>query len=280
MLRDGGDPAVHPVEIVERSARINPSAAFREALGDSAPEVAKLVPELRRMFPDIPQPVELPPEQQRRYLFNGFLEFVERGARITPHAMLFDDLHWADESSLLLLQHFAQQLERIPLLIVGTYRDVDLDVERPFAEMLEALTRQRLAHKLALGRLSERGVAEMLKALSNQDPPPALVTAVYAETEGNPFFTEEVFHYLAEEGRILDEQGEWRNDLRVENIEVPEGVRLVIGRRLKRLSDGARRVLTGASIVGRSFDIASSKRLGTRRGKCSRWRLRKRNRRS
>ena len=252
---EGTPPFIPWVEVVEHSARITPRVAFREVLGDAATEMAKLVPELRRMFPDIPQPIELPPAQQRRYLFNSFLEFVERGARITPQVVLIDDLQWADESTLLLLQHLAQQLERIPLLIVGTYRDVDLDVERPFAGMLEALTRQRLATKLALGRLSEHGVAEMLKALSNLDPPPALVTAVYAETEGNPFFTEEVFHHLAEEGRILDEHGEWRNDLRVEDFEVPEGVRLVIGPRLKRLSDEARRVLAGAAIVGRSFDI-------------------------
>ena len=263
---EGTPPFIPWVEIVERSARVAPSVTFREVLGDAAPEVAKLVPELRRMFPDIPPPIELPPEQQRRYLFNSLLEFVERGARITPHAMLIDDLHWADESTLLLLQHFAQQLERVPLLIVGTYRDVDLDVERPFADMLETLTRQRLAHKLALGRFNEHGVAEMLRALSNQDPPPALVTAVYAETEGNPFFTEEVFHHLVEEGRILDEDGEWRTALRVEDIEVPEGVRLVIGRRLKRLSDDARRVLGGTAIVGRSFDIGLLEALGDAEG--------------
>ncbi len=132
--------------------------------------------------------------------------------------------------------------------------------------MLETLTRQRLAHKLTLGRLSERGVAEMLKVLSNLDPPPALVTAVYTETEGNPFFTEEVFHHLAEEGRILDEQGEWRTDLRVESLEVPEGVRLVIGRRLNRLSDEARRVLAGAAIVGRSFESGLLEALGDAEG--------------
>ena len=263
---EGTPPFIPWVEVVEQLARITPRVALREVLGDASPEVAKLVPELRRMFHDIPQPIELPPAQQRRYLFNSFLEFVERGARITPHVLLIDDLHWADESTLLLLQHFAQQLERIPLLIIGTYRDVDLDVQRPFAEMLEALTRQRLAHKLALGRLDERGVAEMLKVLSNLDPPPALVTAVYTETEGNPFFTEEVFHHLAEEGRILNEQGAWRDDLRVESLEVPEGVRLVIGRRLNRLSDEARRVLAGAAIVGRSFDVGLLEALGDAEG--------------
>ena len=263
---EGTPPFIPWVEIVERSARVNPSVGFREALGDAAPEVAKLVPELRRMFPDIPPPVELPPEQQRRYLFNGFVEFVERGARITPHVMLIDDLHWADESTLLLLQHFAQRLEQIPLLIVGTYRDVDLDVERPFAETLEALTRQRLAHRLALGRLSEGSVGKMLRSLSEQDPPAALVTAVYAETEGNPFFTEEVFQHLSEEGRLFDEAGNWQSDLRVEDLEVPEGIRLVIGRRVKRLSAEARRVLASAAIVGRSFEIRLLEALGDAKG--------------
>ena len=195
---EGTQPFIPWVEIVEGSARVVPHAAFREALGEGAPELATLVPELRRLFPDIPPPIELPPEQRRRYLFNSFLEFLSRGTRVTPQALLIDDLQWADESTLLLLQHLAPQLSQMALLILGTYRDVDLDVERPFAEMLETLTRQRLAHKLTLGRLSERGVAEMLKALSNQDPPPALVAAVYAETEGNPFFTEEVFHHLAQ----------------------------------------------------------------------------------
>ena len=69
---EGTPPFIPWVEIVERSASIVPNAAFREALGDAAPEIAKLVPELRRTFPDIPAPIELPPEQQRRYLFNGF----------------------------------------------------------------------------------------------------------------------------------------------------------------------------------------------------------------
>ena len=74
-----GTPSYIPwVEILERSARVVPRAAFREALGDAAPEVARLMPELRRLFDDIPPPVDLPPDRQRRYLFNAFQEFMER----------------------------------------------------------------------------------------------------------------------------------------------------------------------------------------------------------
>ena len=263
---EGTPPFIPWVEIVQHSMRVVPEGAFREALGGAAPEVARLVPELRQKFPDIPPAIELEPENQRRYLFSNFLEFVERATRMTPHAILIDDLHWGGESSLLLLQHIARHAAHLPLLIVGTYRDVDLDVERPFAEMLEALARHRLAQRLAIGRLSEVGVAGMLTALSGQAPPAAFVAAVFAETEGNPFFTEEVFHHLKEEGRIFDDNGSWRANLRGDNLEVPEGVRLVIGRRLKRLSAETRRVLNSAAIVGRSFDIGLLEALGDAQG--------------
>ena len=160
----------------------------------------------------------------------------------------------------------AQHASEIPLLIVGTYRDVDLEVARPFAKMLEAFTRQRLAHKVALRRLPEANVSDMLQALSGQAPPNELVSAIYAETEGNPFFVEEVFQHLSEEERLFDDDGRWRGNLRVEELEVPEGVRLVIGRRVERLSSEARQVLTTAAVVGRSFDLTLLDALGDAEG--------------
>jgi len=252
---EGAPPYIPFVETLEHAVRVVPHAALREAMGEAAPEVARLMPELRRVFPDIPAPIELPPEQQRRYLFNGFLEFVERSSRVQPTVLLLDDLHWADESTLLLLQHIAQRLRTIPLLIVGTYRDVDLDVALPFAKVLEVLLRKRLAHRLTLRRLSEEGLAEMLEALAGQAPPSSLVAAIYHETEGNPFFVEEVFQHLSDEGKLFDEQGDWLADMRIEDLEVPEGVRLVVGRRLERLGEGSRRLLTTAAIIGRGFSL-------------------------
>src|SRR5882672_1545128 len=106
--------------MLEYSARALPLATLRHALGDAAPEVAKLMPELRRMFPDIPPPIELPPEQQRRFLFNAYREFVERSARLTPIVAVFEDLNWADEPTLLLLRHLAQTVATVPSLMIGT----------------------------------------------------------------------------------------------------------------------------------------------------------------
>jgi tetratricopeptide (TPR) repeat protein len=188
-------------------------------------------------------------------LFNAYREFIERGARITPIVHVFEDLHWADEPTLLLLQHIAQILPSTPMLIIGTYRDVELEVTRPFAKTLETLLRQKQATRISLRRLAVEGVEGMLAAMSGQNPPPSLARVVFAETEGNPFFVEEVFRHLAEEGQLFDETGKWRLGLRADQLQVPEGVRLVLGRRLDRLGADARRILTTAAVIGRSFSL-------------------------
>jgi len=252
----GSPPYVPFVEITEYAARVTPPAALRRLLGDDAPEVTRLMPELRRMFTDIPLPIELPAEQQRWYFFNAYRAFVERACRLAPIVAVLEDLHWADEPTLQLLLHVAQTTSSMPLLVIGTYRDVELDVTRPFAKVLETLLRQRLATRMALRRLPAAGVDALLEAMSGRPAPPSFGRVVFRETEGNPFFVEEVFQHLAEEGRLFTSDGDWRTDLHVDTLNVPEGVRLVIGRRLERLSETARRILTIAAVIGRTFSLA------------------------
>ncbi|MBI1885040.1 MAG: AAA family ATPase, partial [Chloroflexi bacterium] len=263
---EGAPPYIPFVEMLEEAIRVAEPAALRAALGDSAGEVARILPELRRIFPDVPPPLELPPEQERRYLFNSIREFIERASRANPLLLLMDDLHWADDSTLFLLQHLAQHLSSMPVLVLATYRDVELDVGRPLARTLEALLRQRLAHRISLKRLPEEGVEAMLGALGGQDPPPPLVQAIYSETEGNPFFVEEVFQHLAEEGKLFDAEGRWCADLEVTELNVPEGVRLVLSQRLQRVSEQCRRVLTAAAVIGRGFTFDLLEALGELEG--------------
>jgi eukaryotic-like serine/threonine-protein kinase len=252
---EGAPPYVPFIEMLEYGARTLPRDSFRYALGDAAPQVAKLMPELRRIFSDIPSPIELPPEQQRRFLFNAYREFVERATKVTPFVAVFEDLHWADESTLLLLQHLVLTLPTIPALIIGTYRDVDLESNRPFARTLESLLREKQATQIPLRRLPPAGAEELLEKLSGQAPPPSVGRILFEQTEGNPFFVESVFRHLADEGRLFDQQGTWRRGLSSAELQVPQNVRLVIGRRLERLSEEARRVLTTAAVIGRSFDL-------------------------
>jgi tRNA A-37 threonylcarbamoyl transferase component Bud32/tetratricopeptide (TPR) repeat protein len=251
---EGTPPFAPFIESMEQGVRIAPQAV-RIALGDIAPEIATIVPSLRRSYTDIPPSPEVPATQQRQLVFGAYLEFLRRATEASPAVVLFDDLHWADESTLQLLGHLAPHLASMRVLVLGTYRDVELDVKRPFAKTLESLFRQRFATRITLRRLTESGVHQMLSAMGGSAPPSALARVVYRETEGNPFFVEEVYQHLAEEGKLFDERGTWKADLRADTIDVPEGVRLVIGRRLERLGERAHKILTAAAVIGRTFPL-------------------------
>jgi tetratricopeptide (TPR) repeat protein len=252
--RDDPVPFIPFVEILEEAlAQTRDLTAFREALGSDAPEMARLLPRLRRLFPDIPPPLELPAEQSRRILFGATSDFFARVARNTPVLILLDDLHWADEGTLLLLNHLAQSVPNIPILIVGTYRDFELDPSGQLTRTLDELIRRHLAERIALGGLSKSAVADMLCALSERTPPDSVVQLFYSYTEGNPFFIEELFLHLVERGKLTDPSGEFRSTLNIADIDVPQSVRLVIGRRLARLGDGTQKILGTAAVIGRSF---------------------------
>ena len=260
---EGAPPYVPFVEIMEQIMAAAPSpAAFRELLGEDAPEVAKLLPHLRRVYSDIPPALELPAEQERRYLFNSLRDFLGRAASARPAFVVFDDLHWADEPTLLLLEHLAEQLPEMPVLVVGTYRDTEVTPGHPLARTFEALTRRSLVGRISLRRLAQDGVAGMLLALSGQEPPKSLVDAVHAETEGNPFFVEEVFKHLVEEGRLLGPDGRFRPEVAIGELDVPESLRLVLGRRLEHLGEDGRRALAAAAVVGRVFTYELLEALG------------------
>ena len=251
---EGAPPYVPFVEILEQALAAAPNAdAFRALLGDDAPEVAKLLPRLRRLFPDIPPPLDLPPEQERHFLFNSLRDVFARMAGEQPLFLVFDDLHWADEGTLLLVEHLAERFPRLAIMAVGTYRDTEVTPDHRLARPLEALLRQRLAEPMSLRRLSEDGVAALLRALSGREPPSTLVEVVHTESQGNPFFTEEIFKHLAEEGRLYREDGDFRTEVTIGGLDVPESLRLVLGRRLQRLGEDGRRALAAAAVIGRAF---------------------------
>src|SRR5258708_21152739 len=157
---------------------------------------------------------------------------VGRAAAIQPMLMVLEDLHWADESTTQLLESVARHVGRAPLLVIGTYRDVDLHPGHQFMRGIEHLSRLQAVSRINLKRLSAIEVAAMLRGLSGQEPPECLARLIFDETEGVPFFVEEVYRHLAEEHRLTDAAGKWLPQVEVGEVEVPEPVRLVLGRRL------------------------------------------------
>jgi tetratricopeptide (TPR) repeat protein len=253
--RDEPFPFLPFAELIETNlAQATSLDNFRQHLGDNAAELAQIAPGLRRVFPDIPQPLDLPPAQRRRYLFQSVSETLARSARTRSQVRILEDLHWADESSLGLLVHLANRVAQLPVVIIGTYRDGFSDNNPAFVRTLEELIRMGI-RPLKLSGMSRNAVAEMLQGLSRREPPDRLVRLVFEETQGNPFFIEEVYRHLNDDGKILDAEGEFRTDIEIDETDVPENVRLIIGRRLERLEENEKRVLGAAAVIGRNFSF-------------------------
>jgi hypothetical protein len=134
-----GAPFVTSTEILEQLVRAVPAENLPNVLGPTASEIALLLPELRRRLPNIPPAQELPPEQQQRYLFSALLELTERLAGAVPMVVLLDDMQWADESTMLLLEYLAPHLPRLRVIYIVTYRDVQADMGEPFQRALARL---------------------------------------------------------------------------------------------------------------------------------------------
>jgi tetratricopeptide (TPR) repeat protein len=243
------------VEMLEEMVRQFDSHATRELLGSYAAALAQIAPELRRMLPDIPPMFELPPDQQRRYLFTNVREFLARTSDSRPLLLRFEDLHYADESTLTLLDHLMEWVEEMPVLVIGTFRDMAADATDRLAATLARVPRRRMGQILSLGRLPFVDVEAMLRVLSGRQPPCEVITVLYNESDGNPFFLEELFRHLAGTGRLFDEDGRFRQDLRLDDLEVPGNVKLVTGERLRRLSPQTREMLEVAAVVRRHFSL-------------------------
>jgi class 3 adenylate cyclase/tetratricopeptide (TPR) repeat protein len=250
---EGAPPYVPFVEAIEYGLNVVPRDTFRAAMGEAGPEIARFAPKVRVAFPGLPPPVALPTDQARHYMFESVCDFFERSAAIQPMLMVLEDLHWADESTTQLIESVARRVERAALLVLGTYRDVDLGPRDPFIRGIEHLSRLASVSRIRLKRLSAGEVGDILRALSGREPPERLVRVVYNETEGVPLFVEEVYRHLAEERRLTDAAGNWLPEVEIGEIEVPETVRLVLGRRIDRIGETAQRILTTAACIGRTF---------------------------
>jgi predicted ATPase len=252
--RDEPHPYLPFTEIIENNlAQAASLDEYRQRMGDNV-ELAQIAPSLRRIFPDLPQPLKLPPAQQRYYLFESVSEALARSALTRPSMYVLEDLHWADESTLALLMHLAHRVAQLPIVIIGTYRSGYSNDNPAFVRTLEELIRLGVRPQKLSG-LSKDAIAQMLQGLSRRRAPESLLGLIFEESQGYPFFVEEVYRHLVEEGKVFDAAGQFPTDIEIGESDVSENVRLIIGRRLQRLDENEKRVLAAAVLIGRSFSF-------------------------
>jgi tetratricopeptide (TPR) repeat protein len=181
----------------------------------------------------------------------GFLQAISETA---PVALLLDDLHWADDASLELLQHLARHTRARRVLLLGTYRDVEVGRQHPLETSLRALERERLVERISVRRLGREGTVRLIADRTGQDLSGEFAEVVYRHTDGNPLFVQEVLRALIERGDVYRREGHWESR-DIAEIGVPESVRATIADRASRLSERAQEALHQASVLGQAFDF-------------------------
>jgi class 3 adenylate cyclase len=250
-----GAPAYWPwAEAIRSYVREADPVGLAWEMGARRAEIATIVPELAEREGTQPEAPPTEAEQARFRLFDAVAGFLTGAGRSRPLVLVLDDLHWADEPSLLLLKFVARQLGDSGLLIVGTYRDVELGRHHPLARTLGDLAAVEQSSRVTLRGLDAAAIDRYIERTTGGPVPPGLAEAVHDQTEGNPFFVAEVVRLLASEG-ALERAAAGRE------VAIPQGVREVVGRRLDALSEEANRTLAVAAAIGRQFDVAVLERV-------------------
>jgi len=240
-------------EVIRDYLRGSTAEQLYRVIGFYPAEVSKLFPDLRQRLGAIPQSIQIDPEHERDRLFEAVSQFITNISKEASLLVVLDDLQWTDQSSLLLMHYLARGLSRESLLLVGAYRDNEVDERHPLSPVLTELNRERLLQAVLLKRMSLNDVSEMIRQILEQDQvPKEFCELVYRKTEGNPFFVEEVIRSLKEQELILREANRWKIK-EVSRIEFPETVKGVVKARISRLDDECRKLLTMASFIGNDF---------------------------
>jgi tetratricopeptide (TPR) repeat protein len=253
---EGGAPYAPFAQILRRAFRDGTGEQLATALPDFVlADLLTLAPSLRLRFPDVPPNPSLDPKSEQQRLFENVVTCCQAMCEKAPVLLVLEDAHWADSGSLALLRHLARRTRRHRVLTVATYREVELDQTKPFQEVLLDLNRERLATRLRLSRLGREGTHDMLAVLfAEEEITPEFVGGIYTETEGNPFFVEEVCKALVESGQIYFADGAW-DRLEMEELEIPQGVRVAIQSRVGKLSADCQENLRLAAVLGREFEF-------------------------
>ncbi|UCE74368.1 MAG: tetratricopeptide repeat protein [Methanomassiliicoccales archaeon] len=217
-------------------------------------------------IPDVIKKPSLNLQEERDRLFESLCNLVIDISENTPLLLVLDDLQWADDGTLQLLHYLARNIRSTRVMICGTYCPEDLNNNggkaNPFPETIRRMRIENLFFEIALKRFDERSTALMIESLvGKQGLPDEFVKILYEESEGNPFFVEEVLRSLVNEGLIDVDSYKWTAKFDASQIRIPSTIRDVIARRIDTLDDGTRAILRCASVIGNSFTFELLRRI-------------------
>ncbi len=231
---------------------------LRAHVGEHGALLDRLVPALRGRLVDLPDNASADADNERFLLFAAVVGLLDAVATDRPLVLIVEDLHWADAPTLHLLRYVVSSSASCRILVLGTYRDAELSSTHPLTATLASLRREPSVSFISLKGLDHSLVVAFMESAAGHeldDDGVALATAVYRETDGNPFFVSEVLRHLSEIGTIVqDRSGRWTS-AGSELVALPQSVRQVISARVGRIGETASKALSVAAVIGRDFDL-------------------------
>lgn len=258
--QDRSFPYAPVIDLLRACLAGHSPVALGGLFGATAAELVKLLPELATLLPNLTPTPTGDPEQEKRRLFQALTHFLQQLTTTgesqprQPLLVIFEDLHWADDASLEWLLYLARQLRTQPILVVLTYRHDE--IQPGLNQLLAALDRMPFVSEFVLSPLARSDVDAMLRAIFKLAHPPRaeFLDEIYALTEGNPFFIEEVLKSLITAGDIYQVSGEWtRKPLR--ELHIPRTVQVAVEQRTRQLSQATQHLLTLAAVAGQRFNF-------------------------
>ncbi len=233
-------------------------SVLSDHVADRGPSLARLVPRLAAKAG-----VEVPSgevgESERFVLFGCVTDLLMRAAAIDPVVLVLDDLHWTDRQSLHLLRHVVTSGEPMRLVVIGTFRDSEVQDGDPLSDLLAVFHRESGVQRIPLTGFGDQDLLELLERTAGHemdDDGLGLRDAVLAETAGNPFFVGEILRHLRDIGAMVqDETGHWVGTMDLAEVGLPVSVTEVVGQRIGALGEETRKLLSAAAVMGRDFDI-------------------------
>jgi DNA-binding CsgD family transcriptional regulator len=254
LQEDAGLAFAPLVDALRRFLTPLPPEERRELLGPLAGELVKLLPELALDRPDLRATPGLAPQREKRRLFEALIQFLLRLAAARPVLLVVEDIHWSDETSLEFLHLLARRSAGLPVALFLTARP---RAGSPALDrFLAQVNRERLVPEIRLAPLSPDGVDAMLRSMFGWELPVKrrFLNAIYALTEGNPFFVEEVAHALVAREDIFYADGRWQYRA-LDRLDIPRSLRRIVRQRTGQLRPAAADLLALAAVAGRNFDF-------------------------
>ncbi len=250
---EGMPPYLPFLEALGQYIRVTPLDLLREQIGTAPQILASILPEVITRLGELPATYQIPPEQALLRLYEAIGAFLEAISISRVLVLTLDDLHLADSASLDMLCHVVRHHPKVKLLVLGTYRTDEIERNSALDRAVIELAHLRVLKTIVLSPLSAIEVESLAVNYLGGPISPFVSQLLYTQSEGNPFFAEELLHGWVEEGSLVLENSHWIAIAPLEHA-LPSSITGALRHRFAQLSHDIIDLLRVAASIGRTFE--------------------------